>query len=76
MLNLRKIYIFLPTVGKLYDRLSSLSLVWQLISEKETSDFTPFKFCKKIDFLSHPAGELQLIKHFHVIFIITWSHIL
>ena len=42
-------------MGKLKDRLGSLTLVWQSVLEKENSEFKPVKLCLKIGLVSYPA---------------------
>ena len=42
-------------------RLGSFTLVWQLVKEKEMSEFKPVKLHKKIDHMSHPTHMEGLV---------------
>ena len=46
-------------------RLGSLTLIWQLVLEKENSKFKPVKLCLKINIVSHPACVKGLGKYIH-----------
>ena len=54
--------IILPrAMGKKQDRLVSSALVWQLIYEKENSEFKLVKLRLKIDLVSYPARAEGLV---------------
>ena len=50
-----------PVLGKCWGRLCSLTLVWQLVYEKENSEFKSVKLCSKIDDVSHHARAVGLV---------------
>ena len=61
-----------PAMSKRLGRLRSSALVWQLVWEKENSEFQPVKLRLKIDLVSYPAiaegvgkyGNVMIILHF------------
>ena len=52
-----------PAMGKYLGRLSSLSLIQQLVYEKENSEFQPVKLRLKTDLVSHFACAEGLNKY-------------
>ena len=65
--------IILPlAIGKEMARLGSLTLVWQLVKEKENSKFKPVKFCLSIDFVSHPT-QVEVLGMY--IYACVWSEL-
>ena len=53
--------IFAQAMGEYVSRLGSLTLVWQLVWEKENSEFKPVTLRLKIDLMSYPARVEELV---------------
>ena len=57
----KNLTILPPEVGELKSRLCSLTIVRQLISEKENSEFKLAKLCIKIELVLHPPRAEGLV---------------